>query len=109
MIQLGCHVDVQSLNTITNSVGMELVLIPKGTFMMGSPESEEIRWKDEPQHQVTISKDYDYLCVPEVTQYQYEKVMGTDPSRFNGRKYNDCNYPATQVVIEDLLEFGYGL
>jgi formylglycine-generating enzyme required for sulfatase activity len=64
------------LETITNSIGMKLVLIPKGTFMMGSPERE-----DEPQHQVTISKDY-YLGVTEVTQGQYEKVIGKNPSRF---------------------------
>ena len=52
--------------------------------MMGSPESEEGRDKDEEtQHEVTISKDY-YLGVYEVTQTQYEKVMGKNPSHFQG-------------------------
>jgi formylglycine-generating enzyme required for sulfatase activity len=74
----------QSPKTITNSIGVKLVLIPKGTFMMGSPESEEGRDKDdETQHEVTISKDY-YLGVYEVTQAQYEKVMGKNPSHFQG-------------------------
>jgi formylglycine-generating enzyme required for sulfatase activity len=41
MIQLNCHVFAQSPKTITNSIGMKLVLIPKGTFMMGSHESED--------------------------------------------------------------------
>ena len=74
----------QTPKEITNSIGMKLVLIPKGTFMMGAPESEEGRDKnDETQHEVTISKDY-YLGVYEVTQAQYEKVMGKNPSHFQG-------------------------
>ncbi len=36
----------------------EMVLIPAGTYMMGSPESEANRNMDETQHQVTISKDF---------------------------------------------------
>jgi len=56
---------------ITNSIGMKLVLIPKGMFQMGSPIKEEGADKDEEQHQVTISKDY-YLGVTEITQGQYD-------------------------------------
>jgi formylglycine-generating enzyme required for sulfatase activity len=52
----------QPPKTITNSIGMKLVLIPKGTFMMGSPESEEGRGENETQHEVTISKDYYLVC-----------------------------------------------
>ena len=81
MMQLGCQVLSQPPEEVTNSIGMKLVLIPKGTFMMGSPESEERRVGNETQHEVTISKDY-YLGVTEVTQGQYEKVMGTNPSYF---------------------------
>jgi formylglycine-generating enzyme required for sulfatase activity len=58
---------------ITNSIGMKLVLIPKGTFMMGSPIGEDCG--NEGQHQVTISKDY-YLGATPVTIAQYEKVTG---------------------------------
>jgi formylglycine-generating enzyme required for sulfatase activity len=43
MIQLDCNLLAQSAKDITNSIGVKLVLIPKGTFMMGSPESEEGR------------------------------------------------------------------
>ena len=96
------------LETITNSIGMKLVLIPKGTFRMGSPESEErlIRIEDETQHQVTISKVY-YLCVTEVTQGQYEKVMGTNPSRHQGNeiKGSSSNHPVEKVSWEDAVEF----
>ena len=65
----------------TNSIGMRLKLIAAGTFMMGSPPSEPDRSSDETQHRVRISKPF-YLGVYEVTQGQYEKVMGTNPSEF---------------------------
>ena len=87
---------------ITNSIGMKLVLIPKGTFQMGSPESERGREEWEPQHEVTISKNY-YLGVTEVTQGQYEKVMGTNPSFF--RKRDSSMYPVVWVSWEDAVEF----
>ena len=67
MIQLDSQVLAQSAKEITNSIGMKLVLIPKGTFQMGSPIEEEGADDDEAQHQVTISKDY-YLGMTEVTQ-----------------------------------------
>ena len=107
MIQLGCQTYAQSPKTITNSIGMKLVLIPKGTFMMGSPIEEEGAKNDEKQHQVTIGKDY-YLGVTEVTQGQYEKVMGTNPSYFQKRvirKSDSSMYPVEQVSWEDAVEF----
>ena len=94
------------METITNSIGMKMVLIPKGTFMMGSPASEEYRRDDETQHEVTISKDY-YLGVYEVTQAQYEKVMGAKPSYFQGDKINgsSSNHPVERVSWKDAVEF----
>jgi hypothetical protein len=53
--------------TLTNSIGMKLTLIPKGTFLMGAPPDEEDSEDDERQHVVTISKDF-YLGMYEVTQ-----------------------------------------
>jgi len=105
MIQLGCRALAQSPKEITNSIGMKLVLIPKGTFMMGSPESE-VRIADAIQHEVTISKDY-YLGVYEVTQAQYEKMMGKNPSRFQGDNLREdsANHPVEQVSWEDAIEF----
>jgi len=98
--------EVRDLPKITNIIGMKLVLIPKGTFMMGSPKTEEGRVQDETQHQVTISKDY-YLGVTEVTQGQYEKVMGTNPSNFQGNKIegSSSNHPVDRVSWEDAVEF----
>ena len=105
MIQLDSQVLAQSAKEITNSIGMKLVLIPKGTFQMGSPIKEEGAVKDEEQ-QVTISKDY-YLSVTEVTQGQYEKVMGTNPSYFQGDKIKgrSFNHPVEMVSWEDAVEF----
>ena len=97
----------QAPKEITNSIGVKLVLIPKGTFMMGSPESEEGRDKDdETQHEVTISKDY-YLGVYEVTQAQYEKVMGKNPSHFQGAIVGNENadLPVENVSWDDAVEF----
>ncbi len=79
--------------------GMELVLIPKGCFQMGSPESEEGRFNEEQQHRVCIEGDY-YLGKYEVTQGQWEAVMGNNPSRFKG-----ANRPVDQVSWDDIQEF----
>jgi formylglycine-generating enzyme required for sulfatase activity len=62
---------------------VKLVLIPKGTFLMGSPECEEGRQENESQHKVTISNDY-YLGAYEVTQTQYQTVTGNNPSCYQG-------------------------
>src|SRR5436309_1484108 len=74
---------------ITNSVGMKLTLIPAGKFVMGSPADEQERDPEERQHDVTITKPF-YLGVHEVTQKQYEKVVGRNPSHF---KQVDSDYP----------------
>ena len=67
----------------TNSIGMKMVLIPPGEFTMGSPESEAGRRKNETQHTVALSKAFS-IGVYEVTQSQYEQVMGSYPSYFKG-------------------------
>jgi formylglycine-generating enzyme required for sulfatase activity len=66
---------------VTNSIGMKLALIPPGEFLMGSPANEEERRDDECQHRVRITKPF-YLGVYEVTQEEYGRVMGTNPSMF---------------------------
>jgi formylglycine-generating enzyme required for sulfatase activity len=84
---------------ITNNIGMKLVLIPAGTFKMGSPLGEEGSDYDELQHEVTISKDY-YIGAYTVTQAQYEKVMGKNPSYFHGRRVAERHPPSDLVVRE---------
>ena len=84
----------------TNAIGMKFKLIPAGEFMMGSPDSDPDKEDDEtPQHRVRITKPF-YLGVYEVTQEQYEKVMGETPSRFEGP-----SNPVEQVSWEDAAEF----
>lgn len=64
------------------SVTENFVLIPGGTFTMGSPESENWRGADETEHTVTVS-DF-YMSIYEVTQEEYEAVTGDNPSSFSG-------------------------
>ncbi len=83
-----------------NDVKMRLVLIPAGKFMMGSPATEAGRGSDEgPQHEVTISKPF-YMGLFEVTQEQYEQVMGVNPSSFKGAKN-----PVETVCWDEAVEF----
>ncbi|VVB91470.1 Hercynine oxygenase [uncultured archaeon] len=86
--------------TITNSIGMEFVLIPVGEFDMGSPANEAGRYDDEgPVHRVKIANAF-YMGKFEVTQKQWLDVMGTSPSYFNGD-----NLPVEQVSWNDVQEF----
>jgi formylglycine-generating enzyme required for sulfatase activity len=98
---------------VTNSIAMKLVLIPAGKFTMGSPEGEKERSADEgPQHQVEISRPF-YLGVYEVTQAEYERVMGTNPSFFSptgdGRYWvkdqDTSKFPVESVSWNDAVEF----
>ncbi|MDP0500485.1 MAG: SUMF1/EgtB/PvdO family nonheme iron enzyme [Verrucomicrobiota bacterium JB022] len=61
--------------TIENSVGMQLALIPAGTFTMGSPTSEARRDADEIVHEVTLTEPF-FMGTTEVTQAQWRAVMG---------------------------------
>ncbi len=87
--------------TFTNTMGMKFVHIAPGTFMMGSPPDEIGRRDDEKQHQVTLTKGF-YLGVTEVTQGQWESIMGTSPSYFKNCG-DDC--PVESVTWNDSREF----
>lgn len=58
------------------------VFIEGGTFQMGSPETESWRSDDETQHTVTVS-DF-YMSQYEITQAEYEEIIGSNPSNFSG-------------------------
>ena len=62
-----------------NTLGAEFAWIPPGTFQMGSPESEEGRESNERQHEVTISAGF-WMGRYEVTEAEWEAVMGTNPA-----------------------------
>ena len=84
---------------LTNSINMKLKLIPAGKFLMGSPPSQSESDASQPQHEVTITKPF-YFGLYEVTQEQFERVMGKNPSKFRG---NDN--PVENVYWSDANEF----
>ncbi|TAF02824.1 MAG: serine/threonine protein kinase [Oscillatoriales cyanobacterium] len=80
-------------------VNLEMVQIPGGTFMMGSPDNEQGRYTDEsPQHRVTVPTFFAGKYA--ITQAQWEAVMGNNPSRFKGEKR-----PVENVPWDDAVEF----
>jgi formylglycine-generating enzyme required for sulfatase activity len=98
---------------MTNSLGMTLVRIEAGDFLMGTtkeqvnqlmrlfPDSKRESFDDEqPQHPVKIFRPF-FLGIDEVTQGQYEAVMGMNPSNFKGSD----NLPVENVSWFEAIEF----
>lgn len=79
--------------------GSKFVPIPAGTFQMGSPKSETGRFSDETQHPVTITQPFE-MQTTQVTQSEWEKVMGNNPSRFKG-----SSRPVERVSWDDVQKF----
>jgi len=96
---------------LIESIGMELILIPAGTFMMGTSREQLDAiaggnkgyrdWieNETPHHQVETSRPF-YLGKYPVTQRQWERVMGSHPSHFKGD-----NLPVESVSWEDAQAF----
>ena len=82
---------------VSPTLGAKFVLIPAGTFTMGEGEIGS----DETRHQVTISKPF-YMQTTEVTQWQWQKVMGSNPSHFSSCG-NNC--PVENVFWKDVQDF----
>lgn len=78
---------------------LELVLIPAGTFDMGSPDTEESRKSGEKKHAVTISKPF-YMAKYEVTQEQYEAIAKENQSKNKGPKL-----PVERVTWEEATKY----
>ena len=88
-----------------NSMGMEFMGIPAGTFLMGSPKNEDEREKDETPHSVTLSQGF-WLGKYEVTQLQWKTVMGSVPeSCYEKNDLKGDNRPVVCVSWEDVQEF----
>ncbi len=96
---------------LPKGVTMELVWCPPGIFTMGSPNNEEGRFDDgewfpagkghsrENQHRVKLTSGF-WMAKTEVTQAQWESVMGNNPSEFKGE-----NLPVESVTWDDCLRF----
>src|SRR5262245_66376352 len=75
------------LKEFTNSLGMKMLPMPRGNFLMGSTDEERKGQPDflkpeGPRHRVELTRDF-YLAAHEVTQKQYRQVMGKSPSHFS--------------------------
>jgi formylglycine-generating enzyme required for sulfatase activity len=99
-------------SVLTNKIGMKLVLMSAGAFKMGNPKSPkelmdrfggEEKWykREKPHHTVKIERPF-YLQTTPVTQGQWQRVMGNNPSNFKSCG-NDC--PVEEVSWEDAQRF----
>jgi uncharacterized protein (TIGR02996 family) len=93
---------------VVNSIGMPLVFIPPGRFVMGSPETEANRFATEgPLHKVELTRPFLVGAGP-VTQEEYRRVMGSNPSRFHRRgksKTDPDQRPVEGVSWPDATQF----
>jgi formylglycine-generating enzyme required for sulfatase activity len=81
---------------LVNSIGMKFALIQPGEFLMGSPNTApRAQGLEKPQYRVRITKPF-YFGVYEVTQAQYEQVVGINPSVFKGE-----SRPVESVSLDD--------
>ncbi len=81
--------------TIENSIGVTLKLIPAGTFTMGQAGGDVDEWP----HEVTLTRPF-YIGVYEVTNAEWKRVMGSVPSQ-----WKDDDRPVEKVSWEDANEF----
>jgi sulfatase modifying factor 1 len=86
---------------VSNSLGMEFVLIQAGTFTMGSPSDEPFHENNEGRHKVTITQPF-YMQSTEVTLKQWRSLMG---ERIFGRKKGTDNSPVVNVSWHDCMDF----
>jgi len=110
-------VPVEQEVDLGDGVKLTMVLIPPGEFVMGSSPEERARFLEEvqeaedqwaikriptegPRHRVRITRPF-YLGKYEVTQAQWETVMGSNPSRFT----EDASHPVEQVSWDDVQPF----
>lgn len=98
---------------LTDSVKLEMVYISPGEFFMGSPDTEAGRQSDEgPVRKVTISKGY-YLGKYEVTQQQWQTIMGNNPSVFHKfpdspqRPVERVSWDDSQLFLDRLNSMGF--
>ena len=89
--------ETETTKTLEN-IAENFVLIPGGTFQMGSPESENWRSEDETQHTVTV-RDF-YMSVYELTQAEYQEIMEENPSTFSG-----SDLPMENVTWLDAIRY----
>lgn len=92
----------------SRTTGMKLLLIPKGEYLRGSPDSDDMselgEKNEKPQHRVRISNDF-YLGQYEVTQAEWKAVMETEPWKIDPAAKEGSDYPAGGISWVDAREF----
>jgi formylglycine-generating enzyme len=96
----GVDAAASELKMVKNSVGMAFVLVPAGSFLMGSPTDEPFRDKDEAPHKVTLTKPF-YIQTTEVTEAQWHALM---KRKWFGRRTGG-DLPVVKVSWYDCMEF----
>lgn len=97
---------------VVNSVGIKLVEIPPGEFWMGSDDQESVTKGEGPRHHVRITQGF-WIGKFEVTQAEYEKLTGANPSQFYATgdaasavgAADTSRYPVDRVTWEEAVEF----
>jgi len=90
-----CSADTSNAHTAFKSLGIEMVRVEGGTFQMGSTIGED---DEKPVHSVTVSSFY--IGKYEVTQNEWQAVMGNNPSNFKGDKR-----PVEEITWYQAVEF----
>ncbi len=86
-------------DAVVNSLGMRMVLVPAGTFRMGSPAGEPMRQEEEAPRRVTLTRAF-RIAATEVTQKQWLALMPSNPSPQKGD-----DLPVTSVSWKDAQAF----
>ena len=105
----------ETIFVLPGGATMEMVWIEPGTFTMGTTEEQkqlmlsERLWNDWftnefPAHQVTITQGF-YMGKYELTQGQWESVMGTRPWEVDSQVQDSPKYPAVIISPEDVMVF----
>jgi formylglycine-generating enzyme required for sulfatase activity len=89
----------EGIHIVESAANMEMIWCKPGSFLMGSPKSQKGRSISGTQYKVSLTEGF-YLGKYEVTQEEYEKVMGKNSSNFKGKKL-----PVEMVSWNDAMEF----
>jgi formylglycine-generating enzyme required for sulfatase activity len=89
----------EGIESFVNSIGMRMIRVPNGDFVMGSPEAEAGRGDDEKPWGVRIFKPFS-ISQTEVTQAEWNAIMEFNPSQFV-----DDRLPVQNVRVSDALVF----
>ncbi|MCL2932201.1 MAG: bifunctional serine/threonine-protein kinase/formylglycine-generating enzyme family protein [Trichodesmium sp. MAG_R03] len=93
----------QKIEDLGSGIKLEMVYIPGGSFLMGSPENEEGREKNEsPQHKVLLQPFY--MSKYPITEEQYQVIMGENPS-FNMTKSSEVGKLPVQLKWDNATQF----